>query len=255
LRPRPTPLNLRNARGGRGQAHGRRLDAPAATAARDRRLPSPRCVHEWSQLRAFPDRYFPRRQDPARLLLPSLGSFLTAEGAERKEPGRALDLPTRYESGSARASRQRATLTTYPGTHGHGPPQQRNDDDDDEPKLLVVSDWQLADSDWSDGDDDGEWVTSIERPARDTAQKAPTADVALGSKADCAQYVGVSFVVDKYAANKFQARIRFKSKQHYICCCPTAEAAARAYDAVAWIIPERKLNFLTTIPAAASSSW
>jgi hypothetical protein len=56
------------------------------------------------------------------------------------------------------------------------------------------------------------------------------------------------------AAHPFHAFFQFKSKAHHICYCPTAEAAARAYDAVACMIPGRKLNFPTTIPAAATSS-
>jgi hypothetical protein len=186
-----------------------------------------------------------------------LGSFLTAEAATRvydrraaATPGRALNLSACYEGGSALDSYQRTALATRPGTHahgGHGLPQQRDGNGDDNPE-------QLTDSDWSDGDDDGHGMTSIERAARDCAQrKAPAAGIARGSLTDCAQYVGVTFVERKKAA-PFQAQIRFKSKNHHICRCPTAEAAARAYDVVACMIPGRPLNFPTTIPAAASSS-
>jgi hypothetical protein len=184
-----------------------------------------------------------------------LGSFLTAEAAARAydrwtaaTPGHALNFQAPYEGGSACAPRQRAALTTRPGAHVHGLQQQREDDGDDEPE-------QLTDSDWTDGDDDGrDGVTSMERAARDSTQrKAPAAGIARGSKADCAQYVGVVFDERKKAA-PFYAKIYFKSKHHHICYCPTAEAAACAYDAVACMIPGHKLNFPTTIPAAASSS-
>jgi hypothetical protein len=137
-----------------------------------------------------------------------------------------------------------------PSVHVHSLPHDGNDD---EPELLVVSDWQLTDSEWSDADDDGDGEASSERVGRDTAQrKAPAADIA-GSKADCAQYVGVSFKA-RSLAHPFQANVYFNSKAYHICCCPTAEAAARAYNAVACMIPGRKLNFPTTIPAAATSS-
>jgi hypothetical protein len=184
-----------------------------------------------------------------------LGSFLTAEAAARAydrwagaTPGRALNFYASYKGSSACASRQRAALTTRLGARVHGLPQQRDDDDDDEAE-------QLTDSDWSDGDeDDGDETTSVERAARDSAQrKAPAAGTARASKADCAQYVGVYFEERKKAA-PFYARICFKSKVHRICSCPTAEAAARAYDAVACMIPGRKLNFRTMSPAAASNS-
>jgi hypothetical protein len=182
-----------------------------------------------------------------------LGSFLTAEAAARaydgyaaNTPGRALNFTAGYECGSARASRQCAVLTTRTGAHAHSLPQQRNDNDDDEPEQA---------SDWSDAEgDDGDVVTSTERTVRDTARrKGPTAAVSRGSKADCAQYFGVSFD-EGNASNPFQARTRYKSKRLSICDCPTAEAAARAYDALARMIPGRALNFPTTIPAAASSS-
>jgi hypothetical protein len=62
------------------------------------------------------------------------------------------------------------------------------------------------------------------------------------------------FFDERKKAAPFQAHITFRSKQHRICYCPTAEAAARVYDAVACMIPGRKLNFPPTIPAAASSS-
>jgi hypothetical protein len=180
-----------------------------------------------------------------------LGSFLTAEAAARAydrsaavAPGCALNFPAGYGRSSAPAPYQRAALAT----------QQRDDDDDDEPELLIVSDCQLTDSDWSDGDDDGDGMTCIERTARDSAQrKAPAAGIAHGSTADCAQYVGVTFD-ERHKAASFKAWIKFKSKKLWICCCPTAEAAARAYDLVACMIPGRKLNFPMTIPAAASSS-
>jgi hypothetical protein len=166
----------------------------------------------------------------------------------------ALNLPAGYEGGGASASRQRAALPTRPGARVHSLPQQRDDGNDDEPELLVASDWQLTDSDRPHTDDDGDGVASSERVGRDSAQgKAPAADIARGSKADCAQYIGVSFQA-RSLAHPFQASVYFNSKTYHICCCPTAEAAARAYDAVACMIPGRKLNFPTTIPAAATSS-
>jgi hypothetical protein len=186
-----------------------------------------------------------------------LGSVLMAEAAARDAAatgGSAVNFPAGYEGGSTRTSRQRAPLTTRPSARVHGLPQQRDGDGDDVPVLPIASDCQLTDSDWSDGDDDCDGVTSIERAARDSTQrKAPAAGIARGSKADCAQYVGVCFVEGKKGL-PFTAQITFKSKQHHICYCPSAEAAARAYDAVACMIPGRKLNFPTTIPAVASSS-
>jgi hypothetical protein len=182
------------------------------------------------------------------------GSFHTAEAAARAydgwaaaTPGRALDVSTGDELGSANAPRQRPALTTPPGAHALGlPEQQRNDDDDDEPE-------QLTDSDGSDGYDGGAGAMNIGRARRGFEQReAPAAGAAHGSKADCALYVGVCFV--EGTANPFQARINLKGKKYHICCCPTVEAAARAYDAVACMIPGRALNFPTTAPAAASSS-
>jgi hypothetical protein len=82
----------------------------------------------------------------------------------------------------------------------------------------------------------------------------PADGTARGSKADCARYVGVYFDEHRNASNPFVAQFRFESSLRHICCCPTAEAAARAYDAVAFMVPGRALNFPTTIPAAASSS-
>jgi hypothetical protein len=52
-------------------------------------------------------------------------------------------------------------------------------------------------------------------------------------------------------ANPFRANIIFRSKTYHVCSCATAEAAARAYDAIARMIPNRKLNFPTTSSAAA----
>jgi hypothetical protein len=182
------------------------------------------------------------------------GSFLTAEGAARAyngwaatTSGLAPNLPAGYEGDSARASRQRATLTTRPCAHARGLPQQCDDEDEDEAE-------QLTDSDGSEADDYGDGVMSSEPVGRDTAQpKAPAAEIARRGKADCAQYIGVTFD-ERRIAFLFEARIYFKSKLRRICRCPTAEAAARAYDAVACLIPGRKLNFPTTIPAAATSS-
>jgi hypothetical protein len=184
-----------------------------------------------------------------------LGSFLTAETAARAHdgwaaamPGRALSGLVGSERGSARAPRQRAGLTTRPSAHAHGLSQQRNDADDDEPE-------QLTDSNGSDGDEGGGGATGIEQAGCVTAlRKAPAAGVARGSKANCARYVGVSFVKCN-AFKPFRASIHFISKHYTICYCPTAEAAARAYDAVACMIPGRTLNFPTTTPAAASSLW
>jgi hypothetical protein len=97
-------------------------------------------------------------------------------------------------------------------------------------------------------------VASIEWVARDSTQrKALAVGIARGSKADCEQYVGVSNAESNKAAPS-DAQIYFKSKHHHICYCPTAEVEARAYDAVACMMPGRKLDFPTTIPAAASSS-
>jgi hypothetical protein len=183
-----------------------------------------------------------------------LGSFITAEAAARAydgwaaaSPGRALGVPTGDELGSARAPRPRAGLTTRPSAHAHGLPRQQHGDNDDEPE-------QLTDSDGSDGDSDGGKATSIERPRRGTVQgKAPAAGTARGSKADCVRYVGVR-IDEGNAFNPFRAAICVNSKIYHICYCPTAEAAARAYDVVACMIPGRALNFPTTTPAAASSS-
>jgi hypothetical protein len=190
------------------------------------------------------------------------GSFFTADAAAREQdgwaattPGLAPNLPAGYEGGGASASRQRAALPTRPGAHVHGLPQQRDGDDADEHVLLVASDCQLTDSDRSDADDtDGDGVASIEWVECDTPQpKSPASGITLGSRAECAQYVGVHLKANR-AANPFQANVHFHSKLRHICACSTAEAAARAYDAVACLIPGRELNFPTTIPAAASSS-
>jgi hypothetical protein len=72
-----------------------------------------------------------------------------------------------------------------------------------------------------------------------------------GSKADCAQYVGVFYDERKSGTKPFRASIYFGSKPYHICKCATAEAAALAYDAVARMIPNQKLNFPTTSSAAA----
>jgi hypothetical protein len=179
-----------------------------------------------------------------------LGSFLTAEATTRAYHGwDALDVLTGDKFRSARAPRQRAGLTTRPGAHAHGLPQQhRNDDDDDEPEQLTDSAGR------SDGDDDGGEETGVERSGRETAQrKAAPAGVTRGSRADCARYIGVGFD-ERRKAVPFRASIHFKSKKHTICRSPTADAAARAYDTVACMIPGRALNFPTLTPAAASSS-
>jgi hypothetical protein len=191
-----------------------------------------------------------------------LGSFLTAEAAApaydrwaAATPGHALSFLAGCGRGSAPAPRQLAALATRPGAHVHGLQQEQNDDDNyDKPEVLIVTDGQLTDFDSSDRDDDGHGPTSVDRTARDHAQrKAPAAGIARGSKADYAQYVGVHFDERKKAA-PFYARIYFKLKNHYICYCPTADVAARAYDAVERLIPGRKLNFPTMSPAAASNS-
>jgi hypothetical protein len=54
----------------------------------------------------------------------------------------------------------------------------------------------------------------------------------------------------RIATNPFIAQIRVGSKTYHICGCATAEAAARAFDAIARMIPNRKLNFPTTSSAA-----
>jgi hypothetical protein len=90
-------------------------------------------------------------------------------------------------------------------------------------------------------------MKSSERVGHTEQRNAPAAGIARGGNADCLQYVGVSFA-ERHVANPFDARIQFKFKQYHICSCPTAEAAARAYDAVACLVPGRKLNFRTTIP-------
>jgi hypothetical protein len=81
--------------------------------------------------------------------------------------------------------------------------------------------------------------------------RAQTAAAERGGKADCAQYVGVYYHKHKSATNPFYAHIRFGSKDFHICSCVTAEAAARAYDAIAHMIPGRELNFPTTSSMAA----
>jgi hypothetical protein len=180
-----------------------------------------------------------------------LGSFHTAQAAARAHDEWALatlkhdlDASVGEELGSAPAPPQRAALTTRPGAHAHGlPRQQRNDDDEPE---------QLTYSDGSDGDDGGGGATSMDQPGLGIGKgKALAACTARGSKADCARYVGVCFVEGN--ANPFCVRIKFKSKEYHICYSPTAEAAARAYDAVACMIPGRTLNFPATAPVEASS--
>jgi hypothetical protein len=68
-----------------------------------------------------------------------------------------------------------------------------------------------------------------------------------------AQYVGVLYN-ESSATKPLRAQICFGSKVRYICYCATAEAAARAYDAIARMIPNRKLNFPTTSSVAASGA-
>jgi hypothetical protein len=184
-----------------------------------------------------------------------LGPIPTAEASARGHDGwaaathgRALDILASDELGSARVPRKRAALTTRPGAHVRGLPQQQRNDNDDEPE-------QLTDSDGSDGYDDDGGATSSERAGRGAAQQvAPAADIARGSKADCVRYAGVRCGESKASRPFFRATIPFNSNQYHICCCPTAEPAARAYDAVACMILGRALNFLTTTPAAASSA-
>jgi hypothetical protein len=181
-----------------------------------------------------------------------LGSFHMAGAAARANDELALaalkhvlDASVGDELGSAPTPTQRPALTTRPGPHAHGLPQQRRNDDDEPEQLTYL--------DGSDGDDGGGEVTSMVRAGRGIAQqKAPAAGTARGSKADCARYVGVYFRERK--ANPFQASIVFTSKSYHICYRPTAEAAARAYDAVACMIPGRALNFPTPASAPASSS-
>jgi hypothetical protein len=83
--------------------------------------------------------------------------------------------------------------------------------------------------------------------------RTPAAATERCSKADeCAQYVGVFYDESKSANKRFRAYIWFASKTYHICNCATAEAAARAYDAIARMVPNCKLNFPTTSSVAAS---
>jgi hypothetical protein len=73
-------------------------------------------------------------------------------------------------------------------------------------------------------------------------------------KAECAQYVGVSYDVKCRPTKPFRAKIYFQSKRYHICTAPTARKAARTLNVVARMIPGRELNFLTASSAARSSS-
>jgi hypothetical protein len=61
----------------------------------------------------------------------------------------------------------------------------------------------------------------------------------------------VYYIESRKTTKPFLAQIQVGSKGYHICGCATAEAAARAYDAIARMIPNQKLNFPTTGSAAA----
>jgi hypothetical protein len=101
------------------------------------------------------------------------------------------------------------------------------------------------------GDEDGRMHrgATVRRAA---PRKSPSDRAARDGKAECAQYVGVSYSAK--ASRPTKPLMTFQSKNYHICHAPTAREAARAYDAVARMIPGGKLNFPTTSSAARSSS-
>jgi hypothetical protein len=108
------------------------------------------------------------------------------------------------------------------------------------------------------GDEDGPLRGGERRAAGAMRQAArhmsPSDRAARDGKAECAQYVGVSYDARDRPTKPFRADIRFQSKSYHICCAPTAREAARAYDNVARIVSGRKLSFPTTSSAGQSSS-
>jgi hypothetical protein len=109
------------------------------------------------------------------------------------------------------------------------------------------------------GDEDGRLHGGGGRAAgavrRAVPRESPADRAARDGKAECAQYVGVSYDCKTSRRTKpFRAMINFQSKEHHICYAPTARDAARAHDAVASMIPGRKHNFQTTSSAGQSSS-
>jgi hypothetical protein len=108
------------------------------------------------------------------------------------------------------------------------------------------------------GDEDGRLHGGGRRAGgavrRAASRVSPADRAARDDKAECAQYVGLSYLGKTHPTNKFRAEICFKSRKYHICYAPTAREATRAYDSVASMITGRKLNFPTTSLAARSSS-
>jgi hypothetical protein len=108
------------------------------------------------------------------------------------------------------------------------------------------------------GDEDGRLRGGERRAAgavRWAARRESPADrAARDGKAECAQYVSVSYDARDRPTKPFRARIYFQSKEHHICSAPTAREAARAYGVVARMTPGRKLNFPAVSLAVQSSS-
>jgi hypothetical protein len=178
-------------------------------------------------------------------------SFLSAEEGARAHDAWAARMAERAarfqalsEQGTACAlspdADQRSSLSASAWGQGQ---QQRGDADEGEQPMAAECTAATG----------GGRASHAAGPAECTAVKhrAQTAAVERGSGDDCAQYVGVYYNKHQSATNPFYAHIRFGSKDFHICSCVTAEAAARAYDAIARMIPDRKLNFPTTSPVAA----
>jgi hypothetical protein len=108
------------------------------------------------------------------------------------------------------------------------------------------------------GDEDGQLQGGGRRAAgavrRPAPRESPADRAARDGKAECVQYLGVSYEPASSPTRPFRAQIRYQSNRYHICVAPTAREAARACDVVASMIPGRKVNFPTTSSAARSRS-
>jgi hypothetical protein len=172
-------------------------------------------------------------------------SFLSAEEAwtasmsERADRDEALS-----KHGTAHAPRPHADQRPCSGALAWGQGQQQHNDAN-EAEQPMAAECMAAAGGGRTSHEEG----LVEQAAATHRTSAAAAE--RGSKKDCAQYVGVFYDERKSGTKPFRANIYFGSKTYHICGCATAEAAARAYDAIARMIPNRKLNFLTTSSAAA----
>jgi hypothetical protein len=179
-------------------------------------------------------------------------SFLSAEEGARAHDAwaaRMTERAARFQAlglhGTACALSTDADQRPSLGVSAWGPGQQRRGDADEGGQPMAVECTAAA---------GGGRASHAAGPVESAAanHRAQTAAAERGGKADCARYVGVYY--RQSPINPFYAYIRLGSKQYHICGCATAEAAARAYDAIARMIPGRKLNFPTTSPVAALPS-